>query len=374
MTTASAPRPRSRLHPAWKFTLALLAGGVLGGFFGAALARFAPQGLPRFQAWDIAGLLGVWFGAILIHEGGHWLGGRIAGMRLLLMTVGPIRLTRDADGWRWSAFLRAGSFGGLTVMAPDPDRPIAPQLLPMIAGGPLASLLLALAGLGLALAGDGRLMLYGAAVAALSGFLFAITAVPRQIGGFLNDAARWRELRRGGAAAEQQALLGTLVAQSLAGRRPRALDAGLLERARELDDGSDPLRSATLHFLAYSMACDRGDVTTAAAALDAVAERAEAIPQGLRQAFAIELAYFQAAHRNDAPGARAWLERARGGLVEPSIHARTAAALALAEGRHDDARAALAKAEATLPRYYDRGGAHLLADQVRALRERLAAR
>ncbi|HUD43220.1 MAG TPA: hypothetical protein VMR06_14610 [Dokdonella sp.] len=356
------------------FALAFASGasGVLLGRYAARHAGWSLTGL--LSPWDIAGVLAVWLAAVFVHEAGHWTGGRIGGMRLVLMTVGPLRLTRDPSGWRLGLFLRPGVFGGLTAMVPAGARPVAPQLQSMIAGGPLASLLLAGAGLGVLVAASGRIALYGGAVAVVSCFLFAITAIPLRIGGFLNDGAQWRELRRGSPAAQLRIVLAALSAQSLSGTRPRDLDGAALARAHALDDGSDALCSAGLHFFDYAIASDRGDPAGAAGALERIAARIDEIPQGLRQAYAIELAYFEAAHRGDAGRARTWIEQARGGLVEPAVRARATAAVALAEGRRDAALEALDEAERALRRHVDRGGAQLLADQLHALRERLADR
>lgn len=365
--------PRAGRH--WlRFFAWMAACGVSGLLLGRLAACHAGPGATNLLSpWDIGGILVVWLIVIVIHEAGHWAGGRLGGMRLILMTVGPLRLTHEPGGWRLGLFLRSGGFGGLTVMAPDTERPVAPQLRPMIAGGPLASLLLSMAGLGLLLATSGRTALYGGAIAVVSGLVLAITAIPLRIGGFPNDGAQWRDLRRGGRSAQLRSVLAALSAQSLSGVRPRELDAAALVGAHALDDGSEPLCTAGLHYLHYVVGCDRGDAAAAGLALDRIAALIDEIPQGLRQAYAIELAYFEAAERGDAAKARAWMDQAGGGLVEPAVRARGVAALALAEHRHDEASRALDEAERKMHRHIDRGGAHLLADQVRRLRERLAA-
>jgi hypothetical protein len=373
--SAPLPDPGSASTRArWRLIAGFALAGLGGVLVGRLAARHAGPGVAHLLSpWDIAGVLAIWLGAVLVHEAGHWAGGRIGGLRLVLMTVGPLRLSHDPGGWRLGLFLRSGGFGGLTVMVPAADRPVAAQLRPMIAGGPLASLLLALAATGVFAATGGRVALYAAATAVVSSLLFAVTAIPLRIGSFPNDGAQWRELRRGGRAAQLRVVLGALSAQSLSGTRPRDLDGTALARAHDLDDGSDALCTAGRHFFDYAAACDRGDAAAAGHALDRIAARIGEIPQGLRQAYAIELAYFEAACRGDAGRAQAWLDQARGGLVEPAIRARASAALALAEGRRDAARDALDEAERALHRHVDRGGAMLIADQLRDLRERLGA-
>lgn len=358
--------------------LLLFGGGVA---FGVALARFGVDidltGLGgAFDGWPLAAtvlpVLAAYVLVVFVHEAGHLVGGLAGGMRFLLMTVGPLRVTRGAQGLRVGTFWRGGGFGGLTAMAPDPQRPLSPQLLKLIAGGPLASGLLCLCGLALVPAG-GLVAAVGYLLALMSGLVFLVTAIPFRIHGFLNDAARWREQRRGGPAAEQYLLMVALMSHSLAGTRPRDYDAALIARARVLDDGQQPLQTASLDYYDYLRLLDLGDIAAAGTAIDRIGALYEACPQGLRQAFAVELAYFSAACRNDATQAKQWLERGRGGLVEAAPRARSEAALALAEGRLDVARAAIARAEAALRHSYDPGGAQLIADQLQRLRERAPA-
>jgi hypothetical protein len=91
-------------------------------------------------------------------------------------------------------------------------------------------------------------------------------------------------------------------------------------------------------FVAYGWALDRGDIPAAEGYLETLLANLSAFNSALRPSVLIEAAYFTARHRNDAAAARALLEQARGGLVEPYTRARAEAAVLLAEGRPAEAQ------------------------------------
>ena len=140
----------------------------------------------RFDAlvpYDLLLLPLTFFIAILLHELGHLSGGLLRGMRFLLLIVGPLRLRRTISGLRLDWFLNSGTFGGLAAALPDPQRPIRGQLLPLIVGGPLASLLLALLALWLSTIVDGRWSAHLLILGGLSALIFMVTALPMRAGG-----------------------------------------------------------------------------------------------------------------------------------------------------------------------------------------------
>lgn len=367
---------KSRLGKGWRIGLMFVA-GLLGGLaFGALVSRFdggALGGAIRrlvgpLSAWDLPGAIVVYYASVLVHELGHLAGGLIGRGRLLMMTVGPVRVVRGHHRWHVEPFLRAGGFAGLTVMLPDLSRPMRPQLLPLIAGGPLASLLLVVAGVAVAVWTDGRVAAYGALFALVSGFLCACTMIPMRMQGFMNDAAQFIETLRGGSGiAFRQALLA-LAGESITGVRPRDLDPAMIERAFALDDRGNPLATLGLRQIAAVAALDRGDAVAAAPHFAAIEAGIDDAPQGMRQLFAIVLARKHALLDRDAVAARRWFDAAQGGLVERADRLATEAAVATIEGRADDAARALSAATAALPRHYDPGAARFLADEIERIR------
>lgn len=371
--TPSATTNGTRKAPRWTSVLAFALGGVAVGWLGARFgaqkewmrALFGP--LDALNAFDLL-LLPLWFFVVvLVHELGHLAGGMTRGMRFVLLIVGPFRLRRTVSGLKLDWFLRGDTFGGLAAAMPAKGRIDAREFLPLVIGGPLASLLLAAAGFVMAHAFDGRWAAHAGIAGALSFAIFLATAIPMRAGGFLSDGMQFLELRRGGEAVEQRNLLVAAYAESLAGTRPRDRDDTLLQRALALS-GHEPLRDVAVWWMAYHAALDRRELDRAGEWIDRVAAGYEAYPSGFRQALACDVAYFAARYRGDLPTAREWSARAKGGMVEAAARAMTEAAIALADGDTATATAAVDHGEAALREVADAGTIPLLQDELRALR------
>jgi hypothetical protein len=349
---------------------------LLGAAFGAAgvMVGSAASGSEwmrlRFDAlgaYDLLLLPLTFFVVVLLHELGHLLGGLIRGMRFLLLIVGPLRLRRTMSGLKLDYFWSSGTFGGLAAALPDPQRPIRGQLLPLIAGGPLASLLLTVLALWLSTLIDGRWSAHLLILGGLSALIFIVTAMPTRAGGFLSDGRQCIELLRGGAAVEQRAMIMAAYAQSLSGVRPRDRDPAPLERALALS-GDEPLRDIGAALMAYQVALDRRDLVAASEWIDRVAAGHDAYPAGFRQTLACEIAYFSARYRLDPDTATVWYGRAKGGVVEPSQRALAEAAISLARGDAVAALQAIGRSENLLSGSTDAGSVPFLQDELSSLR------
>ena len=77
----------------------------------------------------------------IIHELGHYAAARWAGMTVMHVRFGSIEVIPQQQGWRvrWNAQQKI-RVGGFVVAACDPRRPMRPQALCLVAGGPLANL------------------------------------------------------------------------------------------------------------------------------------------------------------------------------------------------------------------------------------------
>jgi hypothetical protein len=365
---AKAVKPRAFRGPA----LAMLLGGVFGAL--GVIAGRAASGNEwiylRFDAFGVYDLLllpATLFLVILIHELGHLCGGWMRGMRFLLLIVGPLRLRRTLSGLKLDWFVNGGTFGGLAAAMPDPQRSMRGQLLPLVMGGPLASLLLAGVALWLATGSDGRWSAHLLILGGLSALIFVATAVPTRAGGFLSDGRQCLEMLRGGAAVEQRAMLMAAYAQSLSGVRPRDRDPAPLARALALS-GDEPLRDITAALMAYQLALDRREMAAAGEWVDTLAAGHDAYPAGFRQGLACEIAYFSARYRGDADTAKLWYARAQGGVVEASQRALAEAAIALADGDAALALRSVLRGEQRLRDSSDAGSIPLLQDELAALR------
>jgi hypothetical protein len=371
---ASKPRPAPKAKTSLGFLLLAAGGGVLG-FFAAKFAKgFIPlhETMGVLSPWDLLALPALWLLAVGLHEAGHLAGGMSRGMRFLLFIAGPFGWVRTREGIRFRWYFNLGTFGGIAAALPATDRPLKPQLLRLVAGGPLASLLLS--ALAFAAYGplDGRAAAYALIFGALSFMVFLVTAAPFRAGGFMSDGLQFVELSRNPALVERRVRLSSLMGVGLTGVRPRDLDPALLAQAQALT-GDETLYDIGVWFYSYGHALDRGDITAAGHWLDRIEAVLDKYPDGFRQAVTVELALFEALHRRRLDVARAWWAGSRGGVVDPSRRALAEAALAALAGQTTAARAALDRAQAQLGRGLDPSLGAVSADQIADLRHHLEA-
>jgi hypothetical protein len=342
--------------------VALLLGGMAVGYGGASLADV--EGL-EFGWTELVLLPLIIFGVIAVHELGHLLAGMSRGMPPLLYLVGPLRVTFGAQPE--VAYNRSlATWGGLAACQPVQEDDFPERLRFMVAGGPLASLGLALLGAILAFvlqaAGWDLARNLAGITAATSLMIFLVTVLPFRSGGFQSDGAQWLALGRRDRETELRCLLASLTGQSMAGARPRDLDPSLIERVVQGSERPE-LRTAAAS-LALSAAMDRGDSAEAERMAALVAEGLADYPAGFRQGLMLDLAWHRATS-GDPATARDWLNRAgNGGFTEPHQRPAAEAAIAAAEGDEAVARQAAGEALARLPRALDQGGAAALRDTL----------
>lgn len=362
----------------WQAGLLAVVMGLAGGAFGFLLAKagiaFLPASLSlkALTAWDLLALPLIIVFVLAFHEAGHLAGGMSRGMRFLLFIAGPFGWIRGKDGVRFRWFFNLGTLGGVAAAMPVPGLPLKPQLTRLVVGGPLASLLLAVLAFAVFWWVPGRVGAYALVTGGLSLAIFAVTAVPMRSGGFMSDGMQLLQLRRQPAMVERRARLLALMGQGLAGLRPRDYDRESLVYAQAIT-GDEAVYDVGVWLYSYFAALDAGDIAGAEAFLGRVEPLFDDYPDGFRQSIAIEMALFEALHRHRVDIARGWLARARGGVVDVSRRRLAEAAVAVREGRREEALSALAVAEARLGSSMDAGAAHLGADQVAALRAELAA-
>ena len=363
--------------PQWQALAMALAMGVAGAGFGFLLAKAGMAFLPAslslksLTPWDLLALPVIIVFVLAFHEAGHLAGGMSRGMRFLLFIAGPFGWVRGTDGVRFRWFFNLGTLGGVAAALPVPSLPLKPQLTRLVVGGPLASLVLAVLAFAVFWWVPGRVGAYALITAGLSLSIFVVTAVPMRSGGFMSDGMQLLQLGRNPTMVERRARLLALMGQGLAGVRPRDYDRVALAHAQAIT-GEETMYDVGVWLCSYFSALDAGDVAAAQGWLDRIEPVVDDYPDGFRQSLAIELTLFEAVHRHRPDQARAWLARARGGVVDESRRRLADAALALGEGRPDEARTALTVARSKLGRSMDAGLVHLSHDQITALQSRLA--
>jgi hypothetical protein len=125
--------------------LAFFLGGTL---IGALAARGGLRALPELgfttsQSIVFALLVVLLYMlCVAVHELGHVLCGRLAEFRLLLYIVGPLRIDRTPTGMRVGFNRSVMLSGGLAALVPVGLHDLRRRAIIMVAGGPLASLML----------------------------------------------------------------------------------------------------------------------------------------------------------------------------------------------------------------------------------------
>ncbi len=330
-------------------------------------------------AWGVGAVslvLAFWL-QVLLHEAGHALAGLASGFRPLAFGVGPLRLERAGDGWRFRWGGNLSGISGFALLLPSAGRPASrgEQAIYLL-GGVLANA--AVAGLALwALAASPPELLRGllVAVAATGLFLSVVNLVPFRSGGWLSDGAGLWSLWRQPGLALASIGLQQAVQASMDGTRPRDWPAVLLP----LDDApfgvhGEPGLDTAIASMRLSRALDRGRTDVAEAAARYLHSTWPTASPALRPGLAAMLAVHCLLVRQDLVAVRAWRERMVGSLLDMGCHELWLdAELALADGDLSAARDAHAQAVAALPRVHDAGTRIVVAERLDALATRIAA-
>lgn len=364
----------------------LLVGGLIGGLIVALVAWIAPLLIDSdlsentvvlkladaneiLTAWDFLALPVLILVVLGTHEIGHLLGGLSQGMRFLLLIVGPFGWHASVSGPRFEWNTNLALAGGLAATLPTEVGPsLRRQLLVLIAGGPLASLLLTILGVAVMSVADPRIAAYCVFVAATSFGIFLVTLIPVRSGGFMSDGMQIIDVLRGGRAVIERSALMQVFAQSLDGVRPRDWDASAIEELAKMDS-EDPLRSTGGSLYLLYRAMDSRNEAEIARYRAALEDGVEGYPSGFKQGIHIELAIC-AWLAGDPDAVRRHLDASKGGIVEKSRRLLAQAALAQLEGRNEDSERDRLLAIKALTKASDAGQRKLTEDQLAMLRPR----
>jgi hypothetical protein len=292
-------------------------------------------------------LVPIVFVLLAVHEGGHALGGLLAGWRVQSLMLGPWRLMREDGRLRVRRHRVYLLYGGAALLSPirwqEPAAYRRSRAL-LIAGGPLASLLLGATLLFVLYTSDipvrellahrtTRLLAYTGLISIAIGIG---TLVPIRQGAELrNDGLQLLLLVRSSStksddwafdAESQHAAIHVLASD----RRPREWDDALVAQFTSLP------KIQRLGF-EHHLYLDRNEPAAARdtlqRALDLAARSTAPDAREERARFALEAAAFEGAWRGDAAAARTW--RALAGpaaALDPHAAHLAAAAIAAADG------------------------------------------
>jgi hypothetical protein len=319
--------------------------GAAGAAVGYAVARLAVTpgvpGEPLSRAGTLARIalagLGIWL-ALAVHEAGHVVGGVSQGFRFLFLAAGPLWIERGARGLALRLNRTLPAWGGMAVAMPQDGRDLRSRFSVMVAAGPVASLVLALAGWAAwsALPSGLARFLAGATAIGSAGFLLATAQPFGAGGGFASDGGRLLRLWRRGPVGDREVAILAITAAAVGGVRPADWSVAIVDAALLPADGSAMEVAARVY--AAQRASDTGDPVSAEAHLARAVEAGRDMSPMIRSMVASEAAWLRAS-QGDVEGARALLADADGPFVERHALHRARAALLRAEGNVAGARA-----------------------------------
>lgn len=293
-----------------------------------------------FPLMLISGLLLAFIVSVAIHEVGHVVAGKRAGFRFAFLLAWPIQVRHRGDGgFAVRPMFKSGlGLGGMAGMAPVKCDNLRQGYLELLRGGPIASLGLGLSSIVIALvSGVGSSVTGGVfwMMGVISLLLFIICIIPRVSAGYLTDGAAIRLLSRGDVEKVDVYVAALEIStEIMAGTRPKDLMPEQLERLLKAGE-DDPMWHRGLYFNFLS-AADRGDLKSAREQMDRILADPAKIPLLVRTNYLVYHAWLLASEGK--PGeARAQLQLARGGVVEPCCRVMVEATILAAEGKTAEA-------------------------------------
>lgn len=355
----------------------MLGGGI--GYLGAIVGGKAAATVPASIMIALAVLLiPAFLFVIAVHEGGHaWAGVRM-NFDFRTYVVGPFLWDKQPGGWKFQWNKNINTSGGLVICIPTGTENLAKRFSFYGAGGPLASLALAIIAYGIyGLAAEfvahtvaGQFFMYlFLMVAFLSSVIFIVTAIPMHAGGFSSDGARVLRFLGGGDTARFEVLMLKMVSSSMAGVRPGQLDKTELLQAQALGEKLQAPMLVYIHYFLYLSALDKNELETAAHHLNEYVQAADEVPEGLRGSVWLEAAFFHAVVQHNLTQAEEYLKRYKPSALTPqAVEYATRAAIANMKGEKEEVKSWITKAEQALPNMMDKGAMLLVRERVEQMK------
>ncbi|HLH02685.1 MAG TPA: M50 family metallopeptidase [Bryobacteraceae bacterium] len=271
--------------------------------------------------------------SLAVHEAGHLIAGAFAGLELGGIKVGPVLLIKLSG--RWVFRLEWRTFGGGFYLPHVSSEQLSrTRAAAMIAGGPLANLLLAIGCLSLARNSAGLTATATGSLFWTSLLLFVGSIVPYRSGITRSDGARLLQILFDPEQARTWFALLAVQTENAQGVRPRDWNADLCTIAFRAN--ADTPEYAYRQYLASYRALDQGSEESFLTHLENALAASSKCGKAFRHCLFLEAASASASLRNRAAQAASWYQRACA-IRKPELAAPVEAAIAMAEGRYGDA-------------------------------------
>ena len=272
---------------------------------------------------------------VLVHETGHWLAGAAFGWQCTRFGVGPVEFRPMTRSWH---FHRISKIGGMVTHYPATFVGFRQQKALCSLGGPLFSLVGTVIFTSLALLSRTALSFWFCVINAQFSMIGVLELCPFNRGHIKSDGYQVWEMCRGGSHVDE--LLRDMLTETskVMLLRPGEWPTDLILRI--VDIPADPSVKRYALYLAYIHFLDKGDAPRSGRYLRSLLEQwtSSDPPE-----YALEAAYFFAAHERDAAAGRKWLETETRD-AEPWVRQRAQAAVEWAGARPDRSHAIVEQA------------------------------
>ncbi len=328
-------------------------------FFLSLLGLLLVTVLVRIAAWALV--------CIIVHECGHLLAALAVGWEIRFFLAGPFAFTKESEGWRFRFLPRELLKGGRVFAVPKHSAGWSrAAAITVTLGGPVTTALLFMPVFILPRSGT------TICLAIANSFVAAGSWIPARIGGWITDAKLvWHYAFTSPA---RFASVGRIWALDYQGVKPSDWPPELVEQLAV--DPADPISTTLARRYRYLHNKYGNDSHQAAVALESVLECAPQLTPDQQFTYFCEAAFWQGAvNRNPIP-AREWLadaEKLQIAHSDKDWRAYPLAAIAIAEGDVEQARALLDITMSLLDRAPGTGGGTLAAERERlqSLRQHL---
>lgn len=318
---------------------------IIGGLAAGVAMFAATTARPRLPNMNGILLIPALYVAIAAHELGHLLVARLVGMQPGGIAIGGFVFYKSGAHWVRRFDWRRMVSGGFAIPLSRTDEFRRARFAWMVAGGPLASILLS---------GASALFIVnrGNGAAEWAGTLFWASALtitsllPISSGVNKSDGLRFWELLWHPKRSRAGIALLKIQTQDAQGVEPANWNANILRQAMEIDSAPE---YSYCQLLACYRASDQGDEQGAAGYLENALAHSRRSGRLMRYCLSLEAACVSALVRHNAANARAWFECARK-LRKPESGESVLGAIALCESRYQEAAQHFAKAIAFLDR------------------------
>lgn len=366
------------MNKKFKIVLMLLIGGALGYLFGKYGLGSVPKDLPIIYVFGLlAAIIPIYFFVVGFHEIGHAVVGKMMGFDFRMYIIGPFFFEKENEIWKFKWNKSLNLSGGMVVCLPTSEENLRNRFINYAAGGPVASILLAIFIFGIWYflpdnVPNHDLKFFGIVlliISFLSFLIFLITTIPFKAGTFYSDGGRIKRLLKNDETSELEILFLKIISKTNTGVRYADIDQKDLDQAYYLADRlNDPFKVYLISYL-FHAAFDKNELDNAEVYLNQYLDKVTEIPEPFRGVAWLDTCIFYGFARKDHSKAQEYWSNFKLGPFVPKAQILLAeAVLAILIGDITKVEELKEKALQELPNLLDKGMAISIKERLESLK------